>query len=468
MANQNILTYNAKVAQVEQAYYAPVAFIQGTQIPISTLYVFLSRVDSWPVDANTNLEIIPAPTEDQAYIKQVFKNMFVAKQVGTTNISPVIQRIDWTANTVYGYYQDNVDMFARDANSYLINNFYIKNRYDQVFKCLWNNNGQASTKEPFFQPGTYGTNNIYQDSDGYKWKYMYTIDVGSKTKFMDSSWMPVLVGANTPNPLQSTAGCGDIEVINVINGGNNYSNTDATLTAIVTGDGVGAGPGSVVVNATGQITDILIPSGLSGSNYSYANVTIQTSANGSGALAIAPISPVGGHSFDPISELGSKNVMITCEFNGSEGGIIPTDIEYRQTGLLINPYSISSLLNGTTANGSIYKTSTNAIVTTGTGTYLNDELVYQGSSLSTASFVGTVLHWDSANSSLDLINTQGTIVPNSPIFGDTSATVRTLLSSNQGQIDWVPFSGYMAYIENRAGVQRSDDGIEQFKFVLGY
>jgi hypothetical protein len=29
-------------------------------------------------------------------------------------------------------------------------------------------------------------------------------------------------------------------------------------------------------------------------------------------------------------------------------------------------------------------------------------------------------------------------------------------------------SGYLAFIENRTGVQRSSDGIEQFRFVLGY
>jgi hypothetical protein len=30
------------------------------------------------------------------------------------------------------------------------------------------------------------------------------------------------------------------------------------------------------------------------------------------------------------------------------------------------------------------------------------------------------------------------------------------------------FSGYISYIQNRSAVQRSSDGIEQFKFVLGY
>ena len=42
---------------------------------------------------------------------------------------------------------------------------------------------------------------------------MYTIDRAAKLKFFDSSWMPIPVGENTPNPIQSSAGCGDVEVI---------------------------------------------------------------------------------------------------------------------------------------------------------------------------------------------------------------------------------------------------------------
>ena len=62
---------------------------------------------------------------------------------------------------VFDYYQDNVDMLAVDENDFLIKSFYIKNRYDQVFKCLWNNNAQPSTREPYFEPGTYGSNNLF-------------------------------------------------------------------------------------------------------------------------------------------------------------------------------------------------------------------------------------------------------------------------------------------------------------------
>jgi len=454
MANQNLLTYGAAISSIEQLYYSPVAVIPNTNVPLGTSYVFLSKVDPWVNDTAP-----PIPTQDQQYIKSVFKNTFVAKLVTSNDLCPVIARIDWTANTIYDYYKDNIDMFQKDVDGYPVYEFYVKNTYDQVFKCLWNNNGGMSTQMPFFQPGTYGTDDIYQGTDGYKWKYMYTISSGLKVKFMDSTWIPVPVGANTPNPLLTSAGYGDIEVINVTNGGTGYDPANATITVAVTGDGVGAS-GTAVVSG-GVITDILVAN--TGTNYSYANVSIN-STYGSNATAIAFASPVGGHSFDPISELGCRNIMVTVDFNGSEGGYIPTDITYHQLGIVIQP--TTSQLSPLPANATIYSTTTDLVVAPGFGTYQSDEILYQGTSLAAATFTATILSYDIGNNVVKLINTTGTPITNSPVFGQTSGTTRTLLSYSVP--NYTLFSGYMSFIENRSGIQRSSDGIEQFKIVLGY
>ena len=361
MANKNLLTYNAKVTQVEQVYYSPVAVLPppfGTAI--STTYCILSHIVPWADDNNP-----PQPSQDQKNIKSVFKSMFVAKQIYSNDISPVIERIDWTSGTSYEYYKDDVDMFELDGAGLLVFKFYVRNKYDQIFKCLWNNQGGPSTQEPFFQPGSYGTNNIYVGSDGYKWKYMYTIDAGLKRKFMDSTWIPVPVGANTPNPIQSSAGYGDIEVINMVNTGSGYDPANSTITVTITGDGSSAAGTAEVSN--GAITNIVVTN--TGANYTYANVSV-TSSSGSGASAIAPISPIGGHGFDPVSELGCGHVLFTCEFNGSEGGKIPVDIDYRQVGLLINPVALSSYPYP--ADKPIYKTTTDFVVAPGFGAYTAD------------------------------------------------------------------------------------------------
>jgi hypothetical protein len=288
---------------------------------------------------------------------------------------------------------------------------------------------------------------------------MYTIDVGVKRKFMDSRWIPVPVSSITPNPIQSAAGFGDVEVINVTNSGSGYDSANATITVTITGDGTGAT--GTAETSNGQITNIIVNN--AGTNYTYANVSI-TSTLGSGATAIAPISPIGGHGFDDIDELGCFNVMLTCAFDGSEGGKIPVDIDYRQVGLLINPVSLSSYPNP--ANGAIYQTTTNMVVAPGFGAYVLDETIYQGSSLATATFSASVLSFDTASNVIYLINKVGTPILNAPVYSSSSGTVRTLLSVSYP--DFQTFSGYLSYVENRTAVERSSDGKEQFRFVLGY
>ena len=454
MANKNLLTYNAKVTQVEQDYFAPVASVSGTTPPVSTIYCFLSRVLPWPN------EISPAqPTQDQKSIKDIYKNIFAVKKINSSNISPVIERIDWVSGEIYDYYQDDVDMFAVTFAGKLVKKFYIRNKYDQVFKCLWNNNGAVVSDEPFFQPGSYSTNNLYKGSDGYKWKYMYTIDVGRKTKFMDSIWMPVPVQKTSPSPNDTSSGYGDIEVINVINGGTGYDPANDVTSLVITGDGIGAT--GTITTSGGVITDIIITN--AGSNYTFANVSVNSTL-GSNSSFIAPISPIGGHAYDSVAELGCSHTMITTEFNGDEGGIIPSDIDYRQVGLIVNPTALSTY--PLPANSNIYKTTTDFIVAPGFGQYVLDEIVYQGTSLEAATFKGTVLSYDTASNVIRLINTTGTQILNAPVFGNSSSTARTLLGVSTP--DFITFSGFMTYVENRESVQRSSDGIEQFKFVLGY
>jgi hypothetical protein len=455
MAYKTLLSYGSKVSQVESVYYSPVAVVPPqTNVPLSSIYCCLAKNDPW-VDENNP----PQPTQDQQYIKQFYKRIFAAKLIQSNNISPVVQRIDWTPGLMYDYYNDEIDMFQLDINGFLVKQFYVKNRFDQVFKCLWNNNGSPSTYEPYFEPGSYNTNNIYQNADGYKWKYIFTVDIGSKVKFMDASWIPVPVGQNTPNPLATAAGVGDVEVINVVNPGSGYDTANAVVTVTITGDGSGAAGVATVAN--GSISDIVVTS--TGSNYTYAQVAINSDI-GSGAQAIAPASPVSGHGYDPVSELGCNRVMITAEFSGSENGLIPTDITYHQIGLLINPVAQST--SPYPANGVIYKTTTDFIVSPGFGVYASDEIIYQGTSLATASFTATVLSFDTAGNVVKLINTTGTPITNAPVFGSVSQTTRTLLSVSTP--DFITSSGYLAVIENRTGIQRSTDGIEQFKFVTGY
>jgi len=455
MANKTLLTTFSKQTTVEQFYFSPVAVVPpNISSVLTSMYCFLSKVDPWDDEDNP-----PIPQQDVKYIKRTFKNMFVAKKITSNDISPVIPRVDWTSGITYDYYQDDVDIFDVDENGFANYKFYVKNRYDQIFKCLWNNNDSPSTVEPYFEPGTYGTDNIFRGSDDYKWKYMYTIDDGLRVKFLDSNWIPVPVGTTIPNPLNSDSGTGDIPVINITNRGSGYDPSNAAITVVITGDGTGAVATAEIDGD--EIADVIVTN--PGTNYTYANVAI-VSAIGSNATAICPVSPISGHAYDPISELGCTKVMVAVEFNASENGNIPIDIDYHQLGIIVNPTTRE--LSPNPANGQIYKTTTDLVVASGQGAYTNDEIVYQGTSLADAYFIGTVLSFDSGTNTLKLINTEGTLAYNDSVHGSVSGTVRTLLTYSTP--NFVPQSGYMTFIENRTGITRSEDGIEQFKIVLGY
>jgi hypothetical protein len=463
MPNKNLLTHQSRVAALEQAYFAPSAVVPPEiNIPLGTSYIVIGSVDTWADDNNP-----PSPAQNQIAMKKFMKNIIAAKLINSSDISPVAQRIDWTTGTVYDYFDDYVDMFERDANGFLLKHFYVKNKYDQIFKCLWNDCGNPAYSEPYFEPGSYSTNGIYQGADAYKWKYMYTIDTGLKTKFMDATWIPVPVNNTNPNPLITGAGAGSIDVINVIQNGDLYDPANSVIQIVIRGDGTGANglpyttASAVASVSSGKITDIILTD--IGKNYTYANVSI-ISNSGFGALAVAPTSPIGGHGFDPVSELGCNHLMYNVEFNGSENYTVPTDIIYHQIGVVVN--ATTQALNPYPANGTIYKTTTDVVVASGFGAYTNGEFVYQGTNYDDGYFRGTVVSFDEASNVLNLINTKGTAKLNDPLKSTSSSTTRTLLSTTPP--DFVMLSGYLSYMENRSGIIRSSEGIEQIKIVLGY
>jgi hypothetical protein len=456
MANtvNGILTTYGSVVEVELTYFFAITASGFTPNAQSSSYFFIGKPDQWPDDNNP-----PIPTQDQAYIKQTYKHMFATKLVTSSNLSPVVPRIDWTTGTVYTPYTDYDNMFTTDANGIITKPFYVRNRYDQIFKCLSNDNGAVSTVEPILQAGSTDATQTLYLSDGYKWIYVTTIDKGLKKSFFDNQWMPLAVGISTPNPL-TPAGLGSINAINVTNPGSGYSNGVTTTVVTINGDGQGATAYANVDN--NMVQDVIVTS--TGNNYTYSTVTISPQAGyfGNNATANAIISPIGGHGYDPVSELGCNHIMLSVEIDGSENGNVPTDVSFRQVGVIINPL----LTDGTVPTGSVYNTSDLAIVSFGLGSFLSGETVYQGSSANNASFTATVCSFDSGNNVVSLINTVGTYTLGAALYGATSGTSRVLLQYTPTSFS--VGSGYAMYFENRQPVQRSPNGNEQLRLVLRF
>ena len=159
------------------------------------------------------------PLDNEQYLQYEAHRQFIgAKKVTTGDVSHVVPRYNWTSGTVYSMYRDtDIDMYFR--------RYYVLTNEFNVYKCLYNNKGSASTVKP-----TGFSTTPFTTSDGYTWKYMYTISLGEANKFLTSVHMPVktitLGNGSTESDrqlaVQNAAVNGAIEVIETVDVGANY------------------------------------------------------------------------------------------------------------------------------------------------------------------------------------------------------------------------------------------------------
>lgn len=349
------------------------------------------------------------------------------------------------------------------------NNFYVRNSKDQVFKCLYNADVNSTIQPEIDIDGQLPENPYILTGDGYKWKYLYTIPYGLKQKFFTTNWMPAV----KDNTVVAGSLDGRIDIINILDGGSGYytigqSGNSNTLPIIsVVGDGTGANVTAKV--ESGVITDLNILSG--GSGYTTAEIIVTDTdqdPDGTDAVFDVTIGPPRGHGADPARELGCYSLMITVELNEQESGKIPVssssgDFDFRQISVIRDPL----LSTGYYANGSVYTAATIYTVTDpGVTNFTNDETVYVGSTLGSATFTGTVVYWDSSNNLLYLNNLDGTTQSGQSISGVTSGAVATILSKSNSEMQL--FTGDLLYIENRSKIIRDIDQSEQIRIILSF
>ena len=237
-------------------------------------------------------------------------------------------------------------------------------------------------------------------------------------------------------------------------------------TVTISGDGSGA-TARVVGNTTFGIKELLVTN--KGLNYTTASVNVSAnSSHGSGATAEPIISPVGGHGFNSIEELGGNRVMLDTRITGNESGFFTTDNEFRQVGLLRDP--IQSVNSQAFFTSDLADQSTKITVSSVAGRFRPDEKVYQGDTLATSTANGVVIDFLN-NNRIRINRVEGTFVSNTTVFnitGDTSGATATIVANGISTPDMKPYSGDVLYIENRTSVTRSSNQIEDFKIVLEF
>jgi len=395
------------------------------------IYTFLGQ----PSVANTTA----APDTVQIEY-DVWDNMIAAKRVNDGDIKHVIPRYLWESGQTYIRYDHEI-------NNIYTTKFYAMNDNFEVYKCLGNAAGGASTVQPTLgEPKTQANTALL--NDGYRWKYMYTITAGDAAKFITTGFIPVSDDAT----VQSQAIDGSILHMEVVNAGTGYSSSP---NIVIQGDGANA---VAVANLVGgSVANVTITN--PGSGYRFANVVV-SGGGGSNAAIRAVISPVGGHGSDAISELGGKYLMVNTRFEPTDPKI-PLNIDYRQVGLLADPY-----LFGTTnrAGGQAYRVH-KVLTTDGTPTTSFGDIITG----TTTGAVGYALGSTGANILyVQADDTSSNIVANFTNFttADTISGVGTVTAIVQSELQ--PDSGKVLYIDNRNAISRVSDQIESVHIVLEF
>lgn len=151
---------------------------------------------------------IPIPADDDRDVTiDAYRNMIFGKRVAFTDLASVIRYVPWVTNKVFAMYNDNdEDLLTKD--------FFCQvqeGSFYHVYKCLDNNFNANSTSEPLYSFVNQSSNYIFQTSDGYVWKYMFTVTESVADKFKTQNYFP----AYTNTEVASAATKGAIDVIRI-------------------------------------------------------------------------------------------------------------------------------------------------------------------------------------------------------------------------------------------------------------
>lgn len=117
---------------------------------------------------------------------EIYDHMIFGKRATADDVSLMIDRNEWTANTVYDIY-DNTDPCLHLRDFFV----YTEEGSDyHVFKCIDNNNGAPSTSAPLLSEAR-TTDSYYKTGDDYVWMYMYTIPNTTFKKFATKDFIPL-------------------------------------------------------------------------------------------------------------------------------------------------------------------------------------------------------------------------------------------------------------------------------------
>jgi hypothetical protein len=482
-----IITNKFRINNAEQ-------FVESfSESAATTYYLFIGRAHSWATDADVQGNSInegtdaspPTPNDDVTSEFYNYDDMIGAKLISSSDVSHVIPRRNWTTGTTYDMYEHNISS-SNAANSGATNlfdsTFFVMNSSNAVYKVIENDGATASTVEP-----TSTSNSIFETSDGYRWKYMYSLTSAETLNFMSTDFIHV----STDSTVSAAAVDGALDTILVVAGGSSFNTSSgSTISAIpIRGDGSG-GVASVTISS-GAITAATVTTAGSGYTFAYirdADIIAATNAGGagSGSNLNVIIPPKGGHGSNAVKELGGFFVMLNKSLVGVEGtSDIGVGNDFRRIGLVRDPTNFgTSTVASATTRRQLYAIKFASV----SGTFTADEEINQAST----GAVGKVVEFDSTNLILYYYQTRfpdvgtdsnGNLTAFSganAITGQSSSASATPDTSNSNTVNGVEFSsgyanpelaydsGDIIYVEERSPITRASDQTENVKLIIEF
>ena len=470
-------------------------FIEDFSESNQSNYIFIGRPHAWSDDTNP-----PAPANSELEEIQAYEDMIALKKVSSTDISHGIVRYNWTSGTKYDEWRHNYSA-SNTTNVTNVSNFYDGRGYVitdefKVYKCLKTGMSGGSTVNSTVKPTH---TSIAVESDGYMWKFMYSVIASDVIKFVTNDFIPVktlgaksaVAGSGTNGGYGTTAtddGSAQWDVENAAvdgaiyhyvvtaagSGYNNGSTTSFTLDVPVEGDGSGAI--ATLTFASGALSSVAFKDASSyGTGYKRAsfptlNSTISGLTAGSGASITPIISPINGHGANPIEELGGNYCIVNSRLEFGEGsGDFPVDNDFRRIGLIKNPVQSSDSAIATGAS----MTATNQLtVASATNIDVDDLITDAATESATVAKARVVSKSGNVLKTLPVVNSGGEYVAfanSDEVFVNGAGTKSTDVTGSgvsTSHPEMKRFTGQILYVENRGAVTRAADQIEDIKLII--
>ena len=307
LVTQNFRIHNAKQFREmfdETELFGGTTTTDAQNLLNTQLYLFIGKSDAWSgsfSDSNIpNPATAANPSSDTTANTSYthWKDMIAAKKIASSDVSHVLPRQNWTSGRHYSMY-DHTETMSNlttvrtnqtiSTGTGSLYPMYVMNTNFNVYKCLFNNKNQQGTPLPStVEPTAVATDAGAPAalSDGYVWKYMYTISPSDSIKYVTSGYIPVKQ-IRDANALGSGAAAGGLGTNGVKNDGSDQATIEfnavngALDVFVISNDGGDYHFENDISIAPGSGTSLILSSPSLTQNESYNNSSVYFTFSGS-------------------------------------------------------------------------------------------------------------------------------------------------------------------------------------------